>query len=46
MNYPEFALIRFGSGLVPDFQGPDTPEALIESLQDDSVRKKILLRPL
>lgn len=40
MNYAEFALIRFGSGLSPDFQGPDTPDALIEALQDDSVRKK------
>lgn len=32
MNYADFALIRFGSGLSPSHDGPATPEALIDSL--------------
>lgn len=39
MNYADFALIRFGSGLSPRYQGPDTPDLLMESLADDTTRQ-------
>lgn len=39
MNFADFALIRFGSGLSPRYQGPATPDALMESLADDSTRQ-------
>lgn len=40
MNYASFALIRFGTGLSPRFAGPETPDALLESLRDDAVVRK------
>ena len=36
MSYAEFSLIRFGTGLSPRFAGPDGPDALMQSLRDDS----------
>lgn len=39
MNYADFALIRFGSGLSPRYQGPATPDALMDSLADDTMRQ-------
>lgn len=38
MNYADFALIRFGSGLSPRFDGPATPDALMDSLGDETTR--------
>ncbi|SDE42307.1 Uncharacterized conserved protein, DUF1800 family [Paracoccus isoporae] len=34
MNYAEFSLIRFGSGLAPGIMGPPDADALLETLSD------------
>ncbi|MDO5604924.1 MAG: DUF1800 domain-containing protein [Paracoccus sp. (in: a-proteobacteria)] len=39
MNYAEFALIRFGSGLSPRHQGPESADALLDSLRVDGGRR-------
>lgn len=40
MSYAEFALIRFGSGRSPRYAGPDGPDDLMQSLQDDTTARQ------
>lgn len=40
MNYAEFSLIRFGTGLSSQHTGPADPDELLQSLTDKTVQKK------
>lgn len=43
MTYAEFSLIRFGSGLSPWHAGPESPDALMQTLQDDATVRRFPL---
>ena len=40
MSYAEFALIRFGTGRSPRYDGPETADVLVQSLQDDGTMRR------